>query len=549
MSLAREPGVIDDRTAGTPREATSVWPVLAALLVFFVLLMQVLGAVRHGGVMLQDDGYYYTVVARHIARSGVSTFDGSSLTNGYHPLWMLVLVAQDLIVGSSSLVTVVMEAVLTSAAAYLFLDRGAARRPLACAVFAYVYIRFASGMVLTGMEVALFLFCTGLFVAALDAARRAPSSTRAVLIGVTAALMVGARIDAAFFVLPALIAAPVPRRDRLVALAVLAAAGAVYGAYNLAVFGAALPVSSAIKSLGGLQWNALVVRQMRLDWSTLHFKSILVCTLGALLLSPFLLLASRRGTLGRCFSIAALVGGAIYIAKILLLSSWRIWGWYGFAVIFPLLAALYVAAPAVEGWWSRLRAAHRSDRRADGAVMAAVAVLFALAFAGHQVFKLLHTSPPRGTAYWAINHLALVRYGPLLGGAPVAMGDRAGSFAAEYSGPVVQLEGLVNDVAYLRAVKAGDDVTDLLCRRGVKFLVDYEVDLGRYDRHRIVLLRPALTQFHGPTATVRRRDEVGEVTDTRLFDARNFTTMEADNTLYIWRLNCPLGRGSTGARG
>lgn len=547
MSLAQGLGAIDTPIARTRWRAASIWPVLAALLVLFVLLAHVLGAVRHGGVMLQDDGYYYTVIARHIARSGVSTFDGSSLTNGYHPLWMLVLVAQDLTVGPSALATVVLEALLTSAAAYLFLDRGAARRPLACAVFAYVYLQLVSGMVLSGMEVALFLFCTGLFVAVLDAARRTSSLTRAVLLGVTAALMVGSRIDAAFFVLPALIAAPVPRRDRLVALAVLAAAGAAYGAYNLATFGAALPISSAIKSLGGLQWNALVVRQMRLDWSTLHFRSILVCTLAALLLSPLLLIASRRDTLARCLSIAAVVGGAIYIVKILLLSSWRIWGWYGFAVIFPLLAALYMAAPAVEAWWGRSRPARRPGRWA-GAVQA-VAVSLVLALVGKQAIRLLHAPSLRKSTYSAINHLALVRYGPLLGGAPVAMGDRAGSFAAEYPGPVVQLEGLVNDVAYLRAVKAGDDVTGLLCRRGVKFLADYEVDLGRYDRHRIVLLRPALTQFHGPTATVERKDEVGEVSDIRLFDARDFTTMEADNTLYIWRLSCPASRLSTAARG
>ena len=98
MSLAQGLGAIDTPIARTRWRAASIWPVLAALLVLFVLLAHVLGAVRHGGVMLQDDGYYYTVIARHIARSGVSTFDGSSLTNGYHPLWMLVLVAQDLTV-------------------------------------------------------------------------------------------------------------------------------------------------------------------------------------------------------------------------------------------------------------------------------------------------------------------------------------------------------------------------------------------------------------------------------------------------------------------
>ena len=36
-----------------------------------------------------DDAFYYLQTAQHIAQSGVSTFDGVTRTNGYHPLWML----------------------------------------------------------------------------------------------------------------------------------------------------------------------------------------------------------------------------------------------------------------------------------------------------------------------------------------------------------------------------------------------------------------------------------------------------------------------------
>ncbi len=36
-----------------------------------------------------DDAFYYLQIARHIAASGTSTFDGITRTNGYHPLWML----------------------------------------------------------------------------------------------------------------------------------------------------------------------------------------------------------------------------------------------------------------------------------------------------------------------------------------------------------------------------------------------------------------------------------------------------------------------------
>jgi hypothetical protein len=42
------------------------------------------------GVM-PDDVFYYLHVARHLADSGLSTFDGETLTNGYHPGWMLLM--------------------------------------------------------------------------------------------------------------------------------------------------------------------------------------------------------------------------------------------------------------------------------------------------------------------------------------------------------------------------------------------------------------------------------------------------------------------------
>ena len=38
-----------------------------------------------------DDAYYYFEIARNIARGNGSTWDGLHTTNGYHPLWMVML--------------------------------------------------------------------------------------------------------------------------------------------------------------------------------------------------------------------------------------------------------------------------------------------------------------------------------------------------------------------------------------------------------------------------------------------------------------------------
>ncbi|MBK7451714.1 MAG: hypothetical protein IPJ47_20825 [Anaerolineales bacterium] len=41
---------------------------------------------------VRDDSYYYFKVAQNIAAGYGSTFDGINMTNGYHPLWMLICI-------------------------------------------------------------------------------------------------------------------------------------------------------------------------------------------------------------------------------------------------------------------------------------------------------------------------------------------------------------------------------------------------------------------------------------------------------------------------
>ena len=41
---------------------------------------------------VRDDAYYYFKVAQNITEGLGSTFDGINMTNGYHPLWLLVCI-------------------------------------------------------------------------------------------------------------------------------------------------------------------------------------------------------------------------------------------------------------------------------------------------------------------------------------------------------------------------------------------------------------------------------------------------------------------------
>ncbi|MGQ9706173.1 MAG: hypothetical protein ACUVWP_04115 [bacterium] len=52
-------------------------------------------------VTLADDAYYYLQISRNIALGNGSTFDEINMTNGYHPLWLFILVPFHFIVGFS----------------------------------------------------------------------------------------------------------------------------------------------------------------------------------------------------------------------------------------------------------------------------------------------------------------------------------------------------------------------------------------------------------------------------------------------------------------
>ena len=506
------------------------WPLICAIAVFVVLMADLIGLSIHGGLFAEDDAYYYLVIARHIAETGASTFDGQALSNGYHPLWMVVLVLQNLITGPSLFITFTLEAVLISAALLLLLRRAPVVQGFTSVGFSILFLFLLTPLVMRGMEISLLVFCIALLVEAIEATRIRGAS--GLLLGLACAAVVGARIDAVFFVAPILLFAPVGRGAKLRALAVMAGLGAVYGLSNLMIFGALTPISSGVKSLGGLQINHPLLRQLseiahgRAD-GKLYFVTLL-----ALLASPVLIWLSRPGTVARTLAIGSAIGGGLYLAKLLLASSWVIWSWYNFALLFPLVAGFYVGVELLERW--RAPTAWPSWG-ARAVALAGLAILIVQAGPGlARPFRV-------DAGYAALNVRALERFGPVLAGQPVAMGDRAGSFAMAYSGPVVQLEGLVNDKAYFAALKRRDDVTQLLCDRGVKFVADYEVDLPAYETHRINVFRTVLTQAQGPTLVVHSRDEIGRVADPTHLNIQ-FAGDEADNTLYLWRLSCPAGR-------
>ena len=85
------------------------------------LIFTVHAPVRRLGASFDDDTYYYFGVARNLAHGLGSSFDGIDATNGYHPLWLLMLTPiWKLASGRSALVMVrVLSGVLFGVSLYL----------------------------------------------------------------------------------------------------------------------------------------------------------------------------------------------------------------------------------------------------------------------------------------------------------------------------------------------------------------------------------------------------------------------------------------------
>lgn len=486
-----------------------------------------------GALYLEDDAFYYTVIAHNIAQSGVSTFDGQTLTNGYHPLWLAIMVLQALTLGSSIYITIAIEIVLATAGVWFFLTTFRTQSLLLRSLFALVVAIIARPMIAKGMEVSLLIFALGLFTRVALACRRGEAGPLA--LGLSAALCIGARIDSAVFVLPMALFAASTVRGVCLAFAPIVVAGILFAGVNQLIFGAPFPISGAVKSLGGLQINWRVLRQIGSEASHPGMFGPVVSFANGLIgrslvlfgLCAVALAFVPRGAKSRLLLWSYLIGFALFAVKIVFFSSWLVWPWYTFPSIIGAIALFHAVDDLV------VARNFAVDARLEYG-LAALLVVGAVA--------QLHGGATRvANNFELVNRKAIADLRTTLNGARIAMGDRAGSFAAFYPGPVTQLEGLVNDREYLDAVQAHRDIKPLLCARGVRFVLSYQKDLGDYKTVDVPVMRTWLTSFAGPILTFSHADEVGRVSDLAKFDSSKDDD-EGDNYLYAWRLTgCPNG--------
>jgi len=439
-----------------------------------------------------DDAFYYFQIARNVAAGLGSTFDGIHATNGYHPLWMAVIVPLfGLVPGELGPVIAAgwLEALLCAAAAALLcagLQRSVGTAAAALGALLVVAPPGAPAILRGGMESALLLVLLVAAWRAAGACNDAPGELRRWLtLGCILALAFLARLEAILFVPAALIVWRAElRRCKPAAAAVVAPSVislAAFLLWNKAAFSVWLPISGAVKLTWTLRQTPTLMLSHALDipwagreallrifgaqaWSGVPpaVRLVYVCSIVALLVAAWRYRVRLAASLERA-GVAFPVLGCLLMVLVgqALLGGLQPWQ----RVPLQLGTALVVAA-----WVAPYRR------------LAIVgSALLALVLCARPVREAI----PESSSSYARWRVAAARWLEK----NTAAEDRIGTWNAGMIGyfsrrHVVNLDGLVNDHVFLAEGIRGGRLGDYLDREGIGWIADQacdpDEDLPRY---------------------------------------------------------------------
>ena len=219
--------------------------------------------------LMPDDAFYYLKIAENISGGFGSVFSVGDPTNGYHPLWMVVLLLIRLLAhptqgGFVFLVLLVSVALNVIAAAFFarwLRLLGLSPTQQRFGIVLYLFNPWLVNLTLTGLETPLFLCCLFVFLMAHHGvmAEGEMDWRSAVFFGTTAGLLMLARTDSIFFTIPAFAAAAFVQRRRIRDVSAAAAISLVivapWLAWNLLQFGTI--VQSSASAMSGLAHHDL----------------------------------------------------------------------------------------------------------------------------------------------------------------------------------------------------------------------------------------------------------------------------------------------------
>ncbi len=443
------------------------------------ILVSVLARQRAGAGALaffDDDFFYYLKIAINLAAGHGSTFDGIHLTNGYHPLWLLVLTGLLKFLSVQQTLFAVPGLICISALATYVFALGCFRRvvrDLFLASIGGVVIAFSAlHLIFGGMEIVLTLpLALGLCYFRTRPSFKWKPST-ALLYGFLASLVVLSRLDSIFFIAPlfaleVLWATGVPW-SRRIGTGLLAAVGmlpiVIYVAANLHYFHVLTPISGMAKQLRiHHAFSMQPVIGLATAMSLTHRLMIVPPTLLLLCLAVGCL--SVRGWKGlpqsyRPLATALMLLPVLQIASLSWISDWPIFEWYFYTFILAEVGAGLVL------FTQELRLPRRViDLKVP---VVALLVIVMVADMSSRLRNSKHPERPFFSMYYG--SAAIASFASRHPGI-YAMGDRAGMPGYFLSSPLIQIEGLVMDEPFLKNIRDRRNLVDVMRDYGITYYV------------------------------------------------------------------------------
>ena len=447
-----------------------------------------------------DDSFYYFQIARNLAAGQFSTFDGGiTQTNGYHPLWLLVITPFYWVMDPETALFGIkgFEIILIAGAVLLIAVAARLTGQLWLLLFALPPLLYENFFLFLGLEAAAALFMLGLLFAALALYARNPARGQWLLAAV-AFLLPWARLEYIAISLTAtaamgLLAAwrPEPAADaggglaswrsRIAPAMFIPFLGAVAGilvyfAYNGLVFDGLVPVSGAVKNAWSQNlWNGEGGYNLFQNFGEVLqlpiFGYELLIALEVCIYAPLVWWLARRAEsrldwLLLAFLVGVLSLGVGHIAKFVqtgltVHSEFQgAFPWY-FVPAYLLAALIIPVRCFVALYLIRQFLGPRRQRTAQllsvsVAVIGAAALLVKTDFA--QPFRFVDLASSDADVHK--NQWALGAYsGGQVANRILPEGSVIGSWDAGIVGyfsrfPVVNLDGLVNSYDYFRAMNA-----------------------------------------------------------------------------------------------
>lgn len=416
----------------------------------------------------QDDFFYYLQIVKNLATHSISSFDGIHLTNGYHPLWLLTLLAlYRILPGISFFVGLQIVTLIATLAFYAGTERVlrtlSVPEPVRSVLTLFVSLQ-ALLLLRYGMEITLALPLAIWLVYFFLQNKLTLSTGRILGIGFLASLTVLARLDAIILVCLLVLSYLYANRGQgvwrwIVLFSIGFIPVFIYFAVNYHFFHIFMPVSGHAKQLkGGLFLSPITV--ISLVHPMDRMKMVFVLPSLTLLAIGFIFAWKTIQALPKSEAGIVLTMLLFPVAHLIVLSvvsDWTLWPWYFYPFVFSSLASLIILA--------HLPLAHQGTLfyRWLRPLTFSLACVYLIYVAGYSILG------PNSTR----SYISSAELSEFMDAHPgiYAMGDAAGIPGYLSHQPIIQLEGLVMDSNYLNKIKRHEPLKQILADYGAKYYV------------------------------------------------------------------------------